>query len=285
MKNRLLTALVGLTIAVGWLFTMYTPFFAIIMALVAGIAAYEMMKVFGIKNKLFFILGEAIAVGTVLFADYSETLRLPVYSIVTAAVILGLILMVTDYEHLKFEQVACSLVSVFLIPSALATVVHFRDVYITFPSLFTKNDGIFFILFAFFCSWITDACALFTGMAIGKHKLAPVISPKKTVEGAVGGVIGNMLLSVLLWYIFKTKFNLSSYINIVWVIVSALILSVISIFGDLAASTIKRHSGIKDFGNLLPGHGGIMDRFDSSIFVFAGLWAEILMLGRIVTGG
>lgn len=285
MKNRLLTALVGVSLAVGWLFTMYTPFFAIIMAGVSGIAAYEMMKVFGVKNKLFFALGEATAVGTVLFADYNERLRLPVYSLVTAVVLLGLILMVVDYEHFKFEQVACSLFSVFLIPAALSTVIHFRDVYITFPALFTKNDGIFFILFAFFCSWITDACALFTGMAFGKHKLAPVISPKKTVEGAVGGVIGNALLCVLLWYIFKTKFNLSAYINIVWVVVSALVLSVISIFGDLAASTIKRHHGVKDFGNLLPGHGGIMDRFDSSIFVFAGLWAEILLMGRIITGG
>ncbi len=284
MKKRLLTAVVGVSIAVGWMFTVYTPAFAIIMAAVAGICVYEMLRVFDVKNIPFFVLCEATGVCTVLYAEYKPKLDLPLFPVITGIVLVSLILMVADHKRLHFDQVVCSLFSSLLIPAALSTVVLFRDVYLTWPALYSRSDGIFFILFAFFCAWWTDGFALFAGKAFGKHKLAPNISPKKTVEGAIGGVIGNILMCITLWYLFQTKFNLSEYINIVWVIVSAIALSVISMFGDLAASTIKRHRGIKDFGNLLPGHGGAMDRFDSSVFVFAALYAEIIVTAKIIGG-
>ena len=273
MKKRLLTALFGILIAVGWMFTIYTPAFSLILAAVAAIAVFEMLKVFEVTNKPFFILCELTAVATTEYAEYKAKLPVPLYAAVAVIVLLALIIMVTDYKRLKFEQVVCGLFCSFLIPAAISAPVLFRDVYIEFPDLFTQADGIFLILFSFFCAWFTDGFALFAGMALGKHKLAPNISPKKTVEGAVGGILGNLLVSAALWYVFKTKFNLSAYIDIVWLIVSALVLSVVSIFGDLAASTIKRHHGVKDFGNILPGHGGVMDRFDSSIFVFAAEYA------------
>ena len=284
MKKRLLTAVVGVSIAVGWLFTAYTPAFAVIMAVVAGVCVFEMLKVFGVKNVPFFALCELTAVCVVLYAELRAKFTVPLFPVLTGLVLVSLICMVLDHKKLRFEQVVCGLFCALLIPAALSSVVLFRDVYVTWPALFTKNDGIFFILFAFFCSWMTDGFALFAGKALGKHKLAPEISPNKTVEGAVGGVLGNALVCVLLWYIFKTKFNLSVHINIIWVVVSALALSVISMFGDLAASTIKRHSGVKDFGNLLPGHGGAMDRFDSSVFVFAALYAEIVVTAAIIGG-
>lgn len=284
MKKRLLTALVGVTIAVGWLFTIYTPAYAIIMAAVAGICVYEMLKVFGVKNVPFFVLCEAAGVCTVLYADYKSKLNLPLFPVLTGLVLLGLILMVTDHKRLRFEQVVCALFSSVMIPAALSCVVLLRDVYVAWPGLFGQQDGVFFILFAFFCSWVTDGFALFAGKALGKHKLAPNISPNKTVEGAVGGVLGNLLMCGLLWLVFKTKFNLSEHINIWWVLISAAALSVISMFGDLAASTIKRHSGVKDFGNILPGHGGAMDRFDSSVFVFSALYAEIIVTAGVIGG-
>ena len=284
MKKRLLTALVGVSIAVGWMFTIYTPAFAIIMAAVAGIAVFEMVKVFGVKNKVFFALCEAVGVCTVLYADYKAKLNLPLFPVITGIVLASLVIMVADHKRLRFEQVVCAMFSALLIPAALSCTVLMRDVYKTFPNLFGQSDGIFFILFAFFCAWWTDGFALFAGKALGKHKLAPNISPNKTVEGAVGGVIGNLLMCLLLWYVFQTKFNLSAHITVVWVIPSALALSVISMFGDLAASTIKRHQGIKDFGNLLPGHGGVMDRFDSSVFVFSALYAEIVATAAVLGG-
>ena len=101
-------------------------------------------------------------------------------------------------------------------------------------------------------------------------------------EGAVGGVIGGVGTCVALYYVFKLHFGLSSHITLPFVIITALCLAVLSIFGDLAASTIKRHHGVKDFGNLLPGHGGVMDRFDSSVFVFAALYGVITVAARFM---
>ena len=280
MKKRLLTALFGLSFAVGWLFTMYTPAYSIIMGAFAVMAEYEMLKVFQVKNVAFKALCLILSGGILLYADYKDRFQLPFFAAATGVVLLSLVLMVLDFERLKFEQVVCSLFSAFAISSALSCVVLFRDVYKAFPALYTKNDGVFYILFAFFCAWFTDGFALFAGMALGRHKLAPKISPNKTVEGAVGGVIGCVGTCIALYYVFKLKFNLSEHITLPFVIVSAVFLAVLSIFGDLAASTIKRHHGVKDFGNLLPGHGGVMDRFDSSIFVFSALYGIISVAAR-----
>ena len=282
MKNRLLTALVGVSVAVGWLCTIYTPAFSAIMAAVAAVAVYEMLKVFGVKNKVFFAFCELTAAGVLLYADYLSDRGLPLFAVFTALILASLIVMVADHKNLRFEQVVCSLFSAVMIPAALSCVVLMRDAYIRFPAVFLKTDGVFLILLAFFCSWITDGCALFAGKAFGKHKLAPNISPNKTVEGAVGGVVGNLLFCIALWAVFKYKIGISAYIGIVWVIAVSLCLSVVSMFGDLAASAIKRHHGVKDFGKLLPGHGGVMDRFDSSVFVFAALYAVVCVMGTVI---
>lgn len=281
MKKRLLTALIGVGIAVAWLFTMYTPVYSAVMSIVAVIATYEMLKVYEIKNKVFGILCLITSASTVLYADYKSQLGISLFPVITAFILICLIIMVLDHEKLPFQNVVCAMFSATLIPASLSCVVLFRDIYLLDGKDFTKNDGVFFILLAFLCSWLTDGFALFAGMAFGKHKLAPKISPKKTIEGAVGGVVGNTLFCVGLFYVFKAKFNLSPTIKLWEVIVCAFALSCISIFGDLAASTIKRSHGIKDFGNLLPGHGGIMDRFDSSLFVFPSLYSLLVLIYHI----
>lgn len=278
MKQRLLTALIGVSVAIAWLFTIYTPAFAIILAVFAIIGEYEMLRVFEVKNVPFMVLCLIMTAGIMIYPDYSDKLHIPMFPAVTAVVLVSLIIMVLDFEKLRFEQVVCSLFAGALIPASLSCVVLFRDVYKTFPGIFIKTDGIFFILFAFFCSWMTDGCALFAGKAFGKHKLAEKVSPKKTVEGAIGGLIGNCLFCVALYFVFLKKFALCESVKLWQVIVFSLLLGVISIFGDLAASTIKRHHGVKDFGNLLPGHGGVMDRFDSCLFVFPALYSIILII-------
>ena len=118
--------------------------------------------------------------------------------------------------------------------------------------------GQFHVWLIFLCSWGCDTCAYCVGVLIGKHKMAPVLSPKKSIEGAVGGVAGAVLLGVI--YAFFTKGGMVEYGIICGV--GALI----SMVGDLAASAIKRNQNIKDYGKLIPGHGGILDRFDSVIF-------------------
>jgi len=121
-----------------------------------------------------------------------------------------------------------------------------------------QPDGKFIVWLIFLCSWGCDTSAYCVGMLIGKHKMAPVLSPKKSVEGAVGGVIGAAVFAVI--YGVLTHGHPFEYAVI------CACGALISMVGDLAASAIKRNKGIKDYGTLIPGHGGILDRFDSMIF-------------------
>ena len=126
-----------------------------------------------------------------------------------------------------------------------------------------KNTPIVYFLI-FICSWGCDTCAYCVGMLIGKHKMSPKLSPKKSVEGAVGGVAGAALLTALYCFIFRSPMHLERG-EIVILAVIAAIAGLISMVGDLTASAIKRNYDIKDYGKLIPGHGGILDRFDSMI--------------------
>lgn len=124
------------------------------------------------------------------------------------------------------------------------------------------ENGVYLVWLIFICSWGCDTCAYCVGKLIGKHKMAPVLSPKKSVEGAIGGVIGTALLSVIYTSIFRSQMGLDTKGIVVLAIISA-VAGLISMVGDLTASAIKRNYDIKDYGTLIPGHGGIMDRFDS----------------------
>lgn len=121
-----------------------------------------------------------------------------------------------------------------------------------------------YILLPFVVAWLSDAFALFAGMAFGKHKLAPQLSPKKTVEGAVGGFAGAVVCTVVYGAVLQFGFQVP--VNYLYLAVYGALGSAASQLGDLAFSYIKREYGLKDFGNILPGHGGILDRFDSVIF-------------------
>lgn len=128
------------------------------------------------------------------------------------------------------------------------------------------QNGALLVVLIFVGSWISDTCAYFVGVAIGKHKLAPVLSPKKSIEGSIGGIVGAALIGAL--YAFILSHLGLGYASMREVIIFAIlggVGSVISQIGDLAASAIKRQVDIKDYGTLIPGHGGIMDRFDSVI--------------------
>ena len=120
------------------------------------------------------------------------------------------------------------------------------------------------MMFTFLCILVTDTAAYFFGKRYGKHKLSAVISPKKSVEGAIGGVAGSAIIGGIYGFVLGNIIDKNVWLP--FVLISA-VGAVISIFGDLAASAIKRNYDIKDYGKLIPGHGGILDRFDSMIFV------------------
>lgn len=141
--------------------------------------------------------------------------------------------------------------------------------------------GQYFIWLVLICAWGSDTSAYFTGIKLGRHKLIPELSPKKTIEGAVGGVIGATLLATIYAFIVEKTFMLTN-VNIF--LLSALTGSLGSVFaqlGDLAASAIKRYTNIKDFGNIVPGHGGVLDRFDSVILTAPIVYYVMVWLIKI----
>ena len=144
-----------------------------------------------------------------------------------------------------------------LIPYSFGTVISMN---------YDKNAGMFVIVMTMCAAWLADSGAYFAGTFFGKTKLCPDISPKKTVEGVVGGVISNGLLMMLIALIFD--FATDGFDpRYFFILLSGMLSAVIGLIGDLTASIIKRQCGIKDYGNIMPGHGGVMDRFDSFLLV------------------
>ena len=139
--------------------------------------------------------------------------------------------------------------------------------------------GAYAVWFIFVSSWISDTAAYCVGMLIGKHKLAPVLSPKKSIEGALGGVCGSAIVGALLAHFLISPVMDNKDVTLIFMVIAA-VGSVISQVGDLAASGIKRNQGIKDYGKLIPGHGGVMDRFDSVIFTAPIVYFLTLLLIR-----
>ncbi len=168
--------------------------------------------------------------------------------------ILLLFLFVFSYPKYEIKQIAEAYFGVFYVALMLSYIYLTRE----------YTMGRYLVWLIFLCSWGCDTCAYCVGRLLGKHKMAPVLSPKKSIEGAVGGVVGAFLLTMIYCMVFQSQMNLSLP-KIVILSGIAAIGGLISMVGDLAASAIKRNVDLKDYGHLIPGHGGILDRFDSVI--------------------
>ena len=171
---------------------------------------------------------------------------------------------VFTFPKYKTEEIAEAFLGFVYVPVMLSFIWQTRML----PIEGESTSLIYFLIFI--CSWGCDTCAYCAGMLFGKHKMAPVLSPKKSVEGAVGGVAGAVLLGVI--FAAVTKGPAAEYAAICGA--GALI----SMVGDLAASAVKRNMEIKDYGKLIPGHGGILDRFDSVIFTAPVIYYLALVL-------
>ena len=174
--------------------------------------------------------------------------------IMIAVMALIVLLMVYVFKFPKYH--ATQIMSTYF--SFIYAPVMFSFVYLTRE----LEYGAYFVWMIFISSWISDTCAYCVGMLFGKHKLAPVLSPKKSIEGSIGGIVGSAIVGALFGYFMVEWAMIEQPIIWVFALIGA-IGSVVSQIGDLAASAIKRNYEIKDYGRLIPGHGGIMDRFDS----------------------
>ena len=190
--------------------------------------------------------------------------------LLAALVVVVFLCMVLEYgkkEEMDFTALCAILVAGAAIPLALSCLLRLR--------LLTYGGGL--VLMPLVAAFMSDSAALFTGMACGKHKLAPKASPKKTVEGAVGGLAGGVLGMIVFRIVFF--FVTVEPLPIGWCMVIGLVGAFMGQLGDLSFSIIKRQFGIKDYGRLLPGHGGVLDRFDSVIFAAPVVWMIAVSVG------
>ena len=281
----ILAALFGITIIVFC----YTPAMVITVAALSATACFELNKCIGLKNKPIYYISVGVAALIPIYYEYATEIndilhiRVSTVGCLVFYIILLMGLMLARYEETKFEEVASVILTSVMVPYAFASLFRLRDMWITYPDVYDKSYGRFFILFALLAAWLTDTFAYFTGSLFGKHKMCPNISPKKTVEGAIGGIVGGVLSCVILFAVYDNFFFEKHNMNYVEVIIISLLLALISMVGDLSASVIKRNFDVKDFGNVVPGHGGVMDRFDSGLFVIAALNAIIVIYRGILS--
>lgn len=162
----------------------------------------------------------------------------------------------------------------------------FGLIYTTFMMSFVyytreiEDKGVFLVWLIFITSWVSDTCAYFVGSAIGKHKMTPNLSPKKSYEGAVGGILGSIIASGLYGLYYRAHFGLSYTVIISFCVIGA-VGAFISMCGDLVASAVKRNNDVKDYGKIIPGHGGILDRFDSVLFTAPMVYFLIVLLIKL----
>ncbi len=277
MKTRIITAILAIVvILVPCLVFLHSFVLPLILGIFSAIAVYEIINATGGKNKVLLALS-CITAAAIPFV-FHFNIEIPFMPVAIIYILAYLIIMVPMHRITKFNDVITALFATVAVPCSLSIFVLLRDTYISQPDRFSKSTGVFLILLAMFCAWMTDTFAYFTGKFLGKHKLCPNVSPNKTIEGAVGGVIGNMIASSIMFIIFD-KFFFTVHTLALWqIIIISAILSVISMFGDLSASLIKRNHGIKDFGNIFPGHGGVMDRIDSCLFVLPALYFAVYLI-------
>ncbi len=252
MKQRIITALVGLVVLGAVLAFYETIVLDAVVAVLILLAVYELLHACGcLAHRAFtgFLMLSAVAVPLFpagVLARYAALLFL-IY------VFCMFCFMLANHSRLAADRAGFAAFYTLLISLSAGCIVWMRD-------QFGYVVGLYALLVTLLAAWVSDTGAYFAGVFFGKHKLCPEISPKKTIEGVFGGVIAAVLAQALA----AVGFSYAAHTEIPWifVIVSPL-LTGISIMGDLSASLVKRRFGIKDFSNLMPGHGGILDRFDS----------------------
>lgn len=266
MTKRVVSAIVIALIFIPFLLVggMY---FTIFMTVIGMCGLYELMHIRETKKKIplgmkiiAYLMVAVLIINNSKAIDFQYNLD---YRLVSAIIFLFLSPMVFINDSKKYNLND----ALFLVGSVVFIGLSFNLLVVT------RNFDFAYIIYLFLITIITDTFALFTGMLIGKHKLAPEISPKKTIEGAIGGTVMGTIVASLFYVTVISK-----TVPLVFVILITALLTGVGQVGDLAFSAIKRYYGQKDFSDLIPGHGGILDRFDSLVFV---VLAFILVLGII----
>ena len=255
MKTRVITGVVALLIFAPFLIFSHTPAYTVFTVLASLVGVVEMVRC---QKR---IKVAEITVSTMIYAVLTPVFCRHLsmgHDFMTIFVAMTSLYMLICFAFAVFSKGKIE-----FIPTA-TTVASCIYVVLGFSCLLVLRDwkfGSYIFLLPFFCAWVSDTAAYFTGRAFGKNKLIPDVSPNKTVEGAVGGVTVTAIFMIIYGLVVRFAFEVG--VNIVGLILLGVMLSVISMIGDLIASLIKRHYKIKDYSHIFPGHGGVLDRFDS----------------------
>ncbi len=258
MKQRIISGatLVAFVAAIVIFNSSFPYALNIVLALVSAFGVWELITALGIQQRHFLAWPSLAMAVAIPFCPDFFYIQLTFY-IYTLLIFTGLLF---HHQEVSFRELGIIYSMSLLIPWGLSKLVSIRE-------LDSGDHEMFYVILTIAAAWVADAGAYFVGSFFGKHKMCPNISPKKTIEGAIGGFVVNILLLLLIGFVFETYYQGEVDIRY-WVLaVIGAVGTLISILGDLSFSLIKRSCHIKDFGQVIPGHGGILDRFDSVIFV------------------
>lgn len=265
LRDRLITSAIGLAIFAVWLLFFNTIALNIVLALLSVLLVYEVLSASKCAGNIFLTVISffyALLLPLLTYPSVGTDLPLLRGFLTFIYVVVLFLTLLSKHKEMSFTKLSFAAFTTIAIPNSLAYAMQLRE---SFP-----KDGLFLFLLAFAGAWLTDTCAYFVGTMLGKHKLCPEISPKKTVEGFFGGIFGNILLCMLMVFLYSLISGLKQEpISVVyWQVALFGVLSALaSVAGDLSASLVKRQSNVKDYGTIMPGMGGGMDRFDSVLFV------------------
>lgn len=284
MKQRVITAVVLLALLAVVVWQINTPVLVLVIAFLAAVAANEIMRCAKVENTFIRVVATGYAACVPFFASakamtpwVSEAVwgkvigAVPGVVYLIALVLVLLLAMLKGYAYTTFEDVAVSVFAGALVPFGFSVFIRLRDMFQI------EQFGIYLIFYGLICALATDSGAQLAGMVFGKHKMSPNISPKKTVEGAIGGLIFSLILNAVAMILYNrlADFKMDEFAVTV-LLAACLPVSFLGMMGDLSASVLKRNFGVKDFGKIFPGHGGVMDRFDSSMFTLPVTYALAL---------
>ena len=271
MKTRVITAVVGLAVLAAVLAFFDTIVFDFVLSAICLLAIHEVFSAMGFGKKQWYLYAAAVPFTLLVMLTSSQSVRALILPFCFLLVLFLNVCQIAHVQTLDFGKLSGYVYFSGVIVFCFYSLIHLKR---CLPFAQYRYDAIYFILLILCSAWGGDTAAYFAGRAFGKHKLAPIVSPHKTLEGAIGGIFGSVLAGVVLTLVYSF---LSASHNVITIqvqprhyailVVMGAIASVLGILGDLFASSVKRQVGIKDYGTIFPGHGGILDRFDSVMFI------------------
>ncbi len=286
MLTRIISAAVGAVIVIAALILHNTVVFPILTAAVIAIMLFELLRAVKLHRYIPILAAVEICGVSMPFIysfnfDYisfypsvvamTEERHMEAFAVTLLCAFAVFVTWLNKHKTVQYSQVFFALASMVLVPQAMSTMVRIEAA--------SPKHGVFLLVMGLCGAWIADSGAYFTGVAIGKHKLCPEISPKKTIEGLIGGIISTAAVFAAAFFVYN-RFITDDPLRLgavgyILVAVLGMVCAVIGTVGDLSASMVKRQIGFKDYGKIMPGHGGLMDRFDSVLFVLPTFYAFI----------